>query len=126
MLSLAHKNHSQLPTKLKLPFLRNYQCCGSGMFFSEFLPASRVKKAPDHGSGSATKNLSILTQNLNLSSRKYEAGYLFRIPDPRSVFFPSQIPGSKKHRIYDQDPQHWKICRLNYETCPDFRPHLFQ
>jgi hypothetical protein len=41
----------------------NEQCCGSEMFIPEpdFYPdpGSRVKKAPDPGFGSATKNLSI-------------------------------------------------------------------
>jgi hypothetical protein len=43
-------------------------------------------------------------------------GYLFRIPDLRSGFFPSRIPEPrvKNHRI--TDPQHWKAAenkRLN-------------
>jgi hypothetical protein len=38
------------------------------------------------------KNLRILIQKVVLSSRKYD-------PGRGSVFFPSRIPGSKKHRI---------------------------
>jgi hypothetical protein len=35
-------------------------------------PGSRMKKVPDPGSGSAFKNLSILTPKLFLSFRKYD------------------------------------------------------
>ncbi len=47
------------------------------------------------------------------SSRKYDPGCLFRIPDldfshPGSWFFPSWIQSSKKHRI--PDPQHCRQC----------------
>ncbi len=46
---------------IKCKFLHSIfpQCCGSGMFISD--PGSMVKKILDPGSGSALKNISILT-----------------------------------------------------------------
>jgi hypothetical protein len=56
-----------------------------------FPPRSRVKKAPDLGSGSSTKNLSIFNpQKLLLSSWKYDTGCLIRIPD--TEFFLQKAP----------------------------------
>ncbi len=54
--------------------------------------------------GSAPKNLSILTQKLFLSSRKYDPGCSSRIRI--IIFSPSRIPRSKRHRIPDPNPQH--------------------
>ncbi len=74
------------------------QCCGSGS-------RMRISSLPDPGS--ASKNQSILTQKLFLSSRKYDLGCSFRI---RILIFThpgSRIQGSKRHRIPDPDPQHW-------------------
>jgi hypothetical protein len=48
--------------------------------------------------GSASKNLSILTQKLI-----YDPGCSSRIRT--LIFYPSRIPGSKRHRI--PYPQHW-------------------
>jgi hypothetical protein len=45
------------------PRFGNWQCCGSGMFVPDpnfFQSGSRVKKIPVPGSGSASKNLSIV------------------------------------------------------------------
>jgi hypothetical protein len=49
-------------------------------------PRSRVKKIPDPGSGSASKNLRIFYPD----SRKNDLGCSSMIPDPD--FFPSRIP----------------------------------
>ncbi len=82
-----------------LEFWSSGQCCGSGMFIpdpgSEFFHSgSRVKNIQDPGC--AFKNLSIFNQKkLFLSSRKN---------DPVCS---SRIPGSKRQRIPDLDPQHW-------------------
>ncbi len=73
-----------------------------------FHPGSRTNfTIPDPGS--ASKNLSILTQKNHkwfLSSMKYDPGCSSRIPDPDPYFLPipdpgSQIQGSKRHRILD-------------------------
>jgi hypothetical protein len=64
-------------------------------------PEARVKKV----SASASKNSSILTQNivLFLSSRKYDLGSSsrIRVSDPDLGFCPSWFQGSKRHRIPD-------------------------
>ncbi len=65
-------------------------------------PGSRIFSIPDPGS--ASKNLSILTQKLFLSSQKYDPGCSSRIWI--LTLYPSRIPGSKRHRIPDPDPQH--------------------
>ncbi len=63
-------------------------------FFHPKTTKSRVKKNPDPGSGTASKNLSILTQKLFLSSRKYNRGCSSRI---RILFFlPIPDPGVTK------------------------------
>jgi hypothetical protein len=64
-----------------------------------------VENIPDPRS--ASKNLSILNQKFSTIR------YGMFIPDPRSLildldFFPSRIPGSKKHWIPFLDPQHCK------------------
>jgi hypothetical protein len=46
--------------------------------------------------GSASKNLSILTQKWFLSSRKYDPGCSFRIPDQDADFLPIPDPGVKE------------------------------
>jgi hypothetical protein len=92
--------------------LAKNQCCGSGMFipepnFSILDPEPKVKKILDPESGSASKNLSILTQKIALSSRKYDPGCSIWI----LIFYPSRIQGSKRHRIPDTNPQH---CKKNH------------
>jgi hypothetical protein len=62
---------------------------------SEFFP-SRIRIFPVPYPGSASKNLSILTQKIVISSRKYDPDCSSRI----------RIPESKRHRISDPDPQH--------------------
>jgi hypothetical protein len=58
----------------------------------------RIFSIPDPGS--ASKNLSILTQKIVfLSSRKYDPGCSSRIRI--LIFYPSRIPGSKRRRIPD-------------------------
>jgi hypothetical protein len=59
-----------------------------------FHPGSRIKKIPV--SGPASKNLSILTQKLFLSSRKYDSGCSSRIRIPDLEFLPNPDPGVKK------------------------------
>jgi hypothetical protein len=44
-----------------------------------------------------------LPKKLSLSSQKYRCG----IRDPEKTYPGSRIPGSKRHRIPDPDPQHW-------------------
>jgi hypothetical protein len=65
----------------------NYQCCGS-----EFFP-SRIRIFPISDPGS--KNLSILTQKIVSSSRKYDPSCSSRI---RRIltFYPSRVPEIKK------------------------------
>ena len=81
----------------------------------------RIFSIPDPGS--ASKNLSILTQRKTkkwvLSSRKYDPGCSSRIPDKGADFLPIPDPGSRGQkgtgsrisdpgsRIPDPDPQHW-------------------
>ncbi len=73
------------------------------------IPGSNFS-TPDPGSWSASSNFSILTQNLFLSSRKYDPGSSSRIPDPDLDFLPIPDPGS---RILDPgvkkapDPGSW-------------------
>jgi hypothetical protein len=68
---------------------------------SDFFP-SRIRTVSIQDPGSASKNLSILTQKKwFLSSRKYDPGCSSRIPDPDADFYPSRIQGSKRHRIPD-------------------------
>jgi hypothetical protein len=70
-------------------------CCGSGMFI------------PD--SASASKNLSILSQKMVPSSRKYDPGCSsrIRIPEQGLDFLPIPDPGSRGQKAPDPDPQHW-------------------
>ncbi len=56
----------------------------------------------------ASKNLSILTQKNCFQV----LGNMIRVVHPGSrsrFFYPYWIQGSKRHRIPDQDPQHWMI-----------------
>ncbi len=67
-----------------------------------FNPGSRIRFFSIPDPGSASKNLSILTQKKwFLTSRKYDPGCSSRIRN----FYPSRVQGSKRHRI--PDPQHW-------------------
>ncbi len=94
-----------------------YQCCGSGMFIpdpgSDFFP-SRIRTVSIPDPGSSSKNLSILTpkkpKNWFLSSKNYDPGCSSRIR--MLTFYPSRIPGSKRHSI--PDPQHWYIFNLRF------------
>ncbi len=61
----------------------------------------RIFFIPDPGS--ASKNLSILTLKIFLSSRKYDPGCSSRIRI--LIFYPSRMQGSKRHWIPDPDPQ---------------------
>jgi hypothetical protein len=57
------------------------------------LSPSRIRTVSIPDPGSASKNLSILTQKKwFLSSRKYDPGCSSRIPDPDVDFYPSRIP----------------------------------
>ncbi len=84
----------------------------------KFFPESQIRlcSIPDPGSeffsildaGSASKNLSIITQKWFLwflRSRKYDPGCSSRIRT--LTFYPFRIQGSKRHRIPDPDLQHW-------------------
>ncbi len=85
---------------------RSKQCCGCGMFIPDptfFHPGSRIRIVSIPDSGSASKNLSILTpkkpKKWFLSSRKYDPGCSSRIRGFRIVtFYPSRIqdPGGQK------------------------------
>jgi hypothetical protein len=87
----------------------NYtRCCGFGMFIPDpnvFHPGSRIQDPgvrifPIPDPGSASKNLSILTQ------KTVSLGNMIRVVHrgPGSLFFThhgSRIQGSKRHRILD-------------------------
>jgi hypothetical protein len=77
-------------------------------------PVSRAEKIPDPGSGSASKNSSILTLKTvsKLSFQKKLSGMF--IPDPD----PSHIPdrGGKKKLDPGSDPQRW-ILQVMYSRC---------
>ena len=78
-----------------IAYLPTYiQCCGSGIF-TDFFP-SRIRTVCIPDPGSASKNLSILTQKWFLSSRKYDLGCSSRITDPDADFLPIPDPGVKK------------------------------
>jgi hypothetical protein len=79
------------------PLLPYSQCCGSGMFIPDpnfFHHGSRVKKLPDPGSASASKNLSILTQNIVSKLSEILSGMF--VPDPDFDFLPIPDPVVKK------------------------------
>jgi len=72
------------------------QCGGSGMFIPDttfFHPGSNLSPFRIPDTGSASKNLSILTTQKNwfLSSRKYDPACSSRIPGPEADFYPSRI-----------------------------------
>jgi len=78
-------------------------CCGSGLFIpdsgSEFFHSGfRVKKIPDPGSGSASKNPSLINpKKLFLNSRKYDRGCSSRIRI--LTFYPSRDQKGTGSRI---------------------------
>ncbi len=75
---------------------------GSGSEF--FYPGSWVKKAPENPD---PQQRTFLTQKIETKVSKIWSGMF--IPDPESQIWSFSIPdpGVKKHRIPDQDPQHW-------------------
>ncbi len=86
----------------------NPQCCGSGMFIpdpgSKFIP-SRIPDPNFSLPGSSSKNKYFNPKNCFLSSfgnMNWAVPHRIRI----LIFYPSRIPGSKRHRI--PDPQHWQ------------------
>ncbi len=81
----------------------NYNIIGACVADLEWLSRIGIFSIPDPGS--ASKNLSILTQKLFLSSRKHDPGCSSRIRI--LIFYPSRIPGLKSHRI--SDPQNWLV-----------------
>ncbi len=92
------RKHDTLYYGYQYPF---NQCCGSGMFipdpnFSIPGPGSRIKKIPDPGSGSASKNLSIFSPKNCFKLSKIWSGMF--IPDSDLDLYPSRIadPGVKK------------------------------
>ncbi len=73
------------------------QCCGSGLFFSN--PNFCPSRIPD-----LHQRIPVFEpKKLFLNSRKYHPGCSSRIRI--LIFYPSRIPGSKRHRIPDPDPQ---------------------
>ncbi len=88
-------------------------------------PRSRIRIFPIPDSGSASKNLTILTQKFVAKApRKYDPGC------SSWLFYPSRIPGSQRHRI--PYPQHclqavlhrvirnwrpWRTCRVGVRKC---------
>ncbi len=74
---------------------------------SEFFPSQiQGQKIPE--SGSASKNLSILTQKIVSKLSEYYPVCLsgIRIPDPDLDFFPSRIPDPGVKKSPDPDEQH--------------------
>ncbi len=67
-----------------------------------FYPGSRIQGKKN--SGSASKNLSILTQKIVSKLSEICSGCLSQIWIPDPDFFLTRIPGSKSHRI--PDPEH--------------------
>ncbi len=67
----------------------NVAGCGSGMFIPDpnfFHPGSRTQGQKDSGSGSASKNLSILTQKIVSKLSEKWSGMFIPDPDPGSSF----------------------------------------
>ncbi len=77
-------------------------------------PGSRVIKSPDHGSGSASKNLGILTQKVVCKLSEIWSGFF--IPDPDPDYFPIQDPGFRvqKSTRSHPDPQHCQEALLSF------------
>jgi hypothetical protein len=70
---------------------------------SDFFP-SRIRTVCIPDPGSASKNLSILTQK---KTKKYDPGCSSRIPDPDAVFLPIPDPGPKGQKgTGSRRPQH--------------------
>ncbi len=92
----------------------NEQCCGSEMFIPDpdFHPdpGSRVKKAPDPGSGSGQPRISVyLTQKIVIKLSEI-SGMLIRISEP--IFFitdpdPRGSRGQKSTGSWISDPHNW-------------------
>ncbi len=95
---LVTKNKKKLICWTKILIIcSNNQCCRSGMFILDptfFDPRSRIRSF--FHSGSASKNLSILTpKNWFLSSWKYDPGCSSLIQDPDPDFLPIPDPRSR-------------------------------
>ncbi len=73
-----------------------------------FHPGSRFQIFPIPDSGSASKNLSILTPKMVLKLSEIWPGCSSRI----LIFYPSRIQGSERHRI--PDPEHCKKERRQF------------
>ncbi len=86
------------------------QCCGCWKFIPDHGSWKRIFSITDPGT--ASKNLSILTQKIVCKLSEIWSGLFFADPDPD--FYPSRIQGSKRHRIPDPDPQHWLRWQLSY------------
>ncbi len=75
------------------------QCCGSRMFIPDpnfFHPGSQFKKIPDPGSGSLSKNLSILTPKIvspGFGSMRFRIreSFVNADPDPKHMVKPIWI-----------------------------------
>ncbi len=93
-----------------------YQCCGSGLFIPDsgselFDSGFRVKKIPDPGSGSASKNPSLINpKKLFLNSRKYDRGCSSRIRI--LTFYPSRIPDPGIKKALDPGSATLPVMRL--------------
>ncbi len=91
-----------------------WQCCGSGIRI-------RIFYIPDHGS--ASKNLSILTQKIVSNLLEIWSGLFIPDPDPGSWFFYlSRIPNpriqrSKRHRIRIRNTAYWFLDHLEGLAC---------
>ncbi len=82
---------------VKKPMVRIREVYPGSEFFPSRIPDPGSKRFPDPGYESAANNLSILTQKLFLSSRKYYPGCcssLIRI----LIFLPVPNPGSRGHK----------------------------
>jgi hypothetical protein len=68
-----------------------------------FHPRSLIRSFSITDPGSASKNLSILTQKWFLNSQKYDPGFSFQIciPDPDPGFLPIPDPGTTTLEISD-------------------------
>ncbi len=88
--------------------MRKIQRCGSGMFISDpgsdFFPY-RIWIVSIPNPGSASQKLKYFYPiKWFLSSRKYDPGCSFQIPDPDPDFLPIPDPGCRGHRIPDPGP----------------------
>jgi hypothetical protein len=80
-------------------------------FFSILDPGSRVEKIPDPGSGSASKNLNILTQNIvsKLRNRNFHPRSRIRI----LIFNPSLIPDPGVKKAPEPGSESTKLCAIS-------------